>query len=92
MPRQASTTGEIDGVVVVGVEIAGLAITRALCRQDVPVVTLERRPKLVGAGLAINLPGNATAALRELGLGDDLPHRGATIARREYRTSTDACS
>lgn len=88
MNRQASDTGWTDGVVVVGAGIAGLALTRELCRRDVPVVTLEHRPQLVDAGLAINLPGNAIAALRELGLGDDLHHYGAPIMRREYRMSS----
>ena len=87
MPQQAINHGKIDGVVVVGAGIAGLAITRELYRRNVPVVTLEHRP-LMDAGLAINLPGNAIAALRKLGLGDALHQFGAPIRRREYRTST----
>jgi 2-polyprenyl-6-methoxyphenol hydroxylase-like FAD-dependent oxidoreductase len=49
---------------------------------------LERRPALIEAGLAINLPGNAIAALRLLGIGDDLLAYGAPVGRGEYRTET----
>lgn len=75
-------------VVIVGAGIAGLALTRELHRRNVHAVTLERQPQLVDGGVAINLPGNAIAALRKLGLGDDLMRLGAPNSRREYRSSS----
>jgi 2-polyprenyl-6-methoxyphenol hydroxylase-like FAD-dependent oxidoreductase len=74
-------------VIVVGAGIAGLALTRELYRRDIKVVALERRMDLVDSGLAINLPGNAIAALNRLGLGNDLKQVGNPITRREYRSS-----
>ncbi len=66
-------------VIVVGAGIAGLALTRELYRRDIKVVALERRMDLVDSGLAINLPGNAIAALNRLGLGNDLKQVGNPI-------------
>jgi 2-polyprenyl-6-methoxyphenol hydroxylase-like FAD-dependent oxidoreductase len=79
---------EAYDVVVVGAGIAGVALTRELHRRNISCVALERRPALVDAGLAINLPGNAIAALRSLGLDKDLQSYGVPIGRREYRTDT----
>ena len=76
-----------DAVIVVGAGIAGLALTRELMQRSVEVVALERYPSLPDAGLAINLPGNAIAALRKLGIGDVRRH-GVPVERREYRSST----
>lgn len=59
-------------VVVVGAGIAGLALTRELHRKGISCVALERRPAIVDAELAINLPWNAVAALRSLGQDKDL--------------------
>lgn len=74
-------------VIVVGAGIAGLALTRELVRRSVQVVALERYPEVSDAGLAINLPGNAIAALRRLGI-DDVRRSGLPVNRREYRTSS----
>ena len=76
-----------NAVIVVGAGIAGLALTRELVRRDVEVVALERYPSLPDAGLAINLPGNAIAALRKLGI-DDVRRHGVPVERREYRSSS----
>ncbi|MGE7370367.1 FAD-dependent monooxygenase [Neorhizobium sp. NPDC001467] len=75
-------------VVVVGAGIAGLALTRLLGQMNVSCVALENRTALVDAGLAINLPGNAIAALRTIGVGDELKACGASIGRREYRSGS----
>jgi len=75
-----------NAVIVVGAGIAGLALTRELVRREVEVVALERYPSLPDAGLAINLPGNAIAALRKLGI-DDVRRHGVPVERREYRSS-----
>ncbi|MGU3359372.1 FAD-dependent monooxygenase [Methylobacterium sp. M6A4_1b] len=73
-------------VLIAGGGIAGLAMARALHRRGVPALILERRVDTTEAGLAINLPGNAVQALRQLGLADALGQIGSPIRRREYRT------
>lgn len=74
-------------VLIVGAGIAGLALAKGLHRRGISAIALEQRPQLIDAGLAINLPGNAIAALKELGLGKELNHFGSPINRREYRSS-----
>lgn len=75
-------------VLIAGAGIAGLALARELHRRNASFVAIEQRHVLADAGLAINLPGNAIAALRELGLGDDLSRHGSPVARRDYRSSS----
>jgi 2-polyprenyl-6-methoxyphenol hydroxylase-like FAD-dependent oxidoreductase len=48
---------------------------------------VERRPAGSSAGLALNLPGNAVAALQALGVADQVLATGMPVRRREYRTS-----
>lgn len=77
---------ERDRVLVVGGGIAGLAVAAALRPLAVPVTVFERRPSPgTDAGLGLNLPGNAIAALQALGLGDALDRLGAPVRCREYR-------
>ena len=78
-----------DGVLVVGGGIAGLALARALRQRDVPFVLAERSEAAENGGLAVNLPGNAVAALAALGLHDGLEKLGRPIRRREYRSARD---
>ncbi|KQP58426.1 FAD-dependent monooxygenase [Methylobacterium sp. Leaf112] len=75
-------------VLIAGGGIAGLAMRRALQRRGLPSLTLERRRTPADAGLAINLPGNAVQALRQLGLSDALRRVGSPVRRREYRTGS----
>lgn len=74
-------------VLIAGGGIAGLAVRRALHRQGIPSLTLERRGAPADGGLAINLPGNAVRALGQLGLADALRRVGSPVRRREYRTA-----
>lgn len=56
-------------------------------RRELPT---GRRVLVVGggiAGLGVNLPGNAVAALRSLGVEDDVAAYGAPGRRREYRNA-----
>jgi 2-polyprenyl-6-methoxyphenol hydroxylase-like FAD-dependent oxidoreductase len=48
---------------------------------------VERRARGSTAGLALNLPGNAVAALHTLGAADEVIAAGVPVARREYRTA-----
>ena len=61
-------TQQAGRVLIAGGGIAGLALRRALHQRGIPSLTLERRGVQRDAGLAINLPGNAVNALRQLGL------------------------
>ncbi|WP_133710873.1 FAD-dependent monooxygenase [Rhizobium sp. BK313] len=57
-------------VLVVGAGIAGLAMARALQLRGIAFDIIETRPELPQGGAGIFLLGNATRALRELGLLD----------------------
>ncbi len=74
---------------VAGAGVAGLAVLRALHRRGLPATGLERRAEAADGGLAINLPGNAVAALGALGLEEALQGFGRPVRRREYRTHRD---
>ncbi|MFF5083709.1 FAD-dependent monooxygenase [Actinoplanes sp. NPDC000266] len=77
-----------DAVLVAGGGIAGLALGHALRQREVPFELVERDPRAGDGGLAINLPGNAVAALHALGLRAGLEKIGRPTRRREYRSST----
>nr|WP_314539276.1 NAD(P)/FAD-dependent oxidoreductase [uncultured Massilia sp.] len=83
-----TATNDYDAIVVGG-GLAGLAMSRALQRHGARHVVLERRDAVPDDGFAINLPGNAIAALHALGLGDALSGLGAPTRRREYRDHRD---
>ncbi|MEV4344740.1 FAD-dependent monooxygenase [Actinoplanes sp. NPDC049596] len=76
-----------DTVLVAGGGIAGLALGRALRQRGVPFELAERDPMAGDGGLAINLPGNAVAALHALGLRAGLEKIGRPTRRREYRSA-----
>lgn len=72
-------------LLVVGGGIAGFGLARALSLQGVSSTLVERLRTPPGAGLGLNLPGNAVQALAALGLADEVVDRGIRIRRREYR-------
>lgn len=76
-------------ILIAGGGIAGLATLRALGRQGISATVVERSQQAADGGLAINLPGNAIAALHRLGLGDAIERLGYPVKRREYRTRRD---
>lgn len=80
---------EIHDVLIAGAGISGLALARALYRRGINALVLEQRMNAGDAGLAINLPGNAIAALAQLGLGDAIGSYGRPVERREYRSAKD---
>jgi 2-polyprenyl-6-methoxyphenol hydroxylase-like FAD-dependent oxidoreductase len=76
-------------IVIAGGGIAGLATWRALKQRDIASLVVERRPEATDGGLAINLPGNAIAALEQLGLSADIARLGHPVRKREYRSRDD---
>ena len=72
-------------LLVVGGGIAGFGLARALSLRGVSCTLVERLPAPPGAGLGLNLPGNAVRALAGLVLAEEVVDRGARIRRREYR-------
>jgi 2-polyprenyl-6-methoxyphenol hydroxylase-like FAD-dependent oxidoreductase len=79
-----------ESVLVVGAGVAGLALARALAQHGVECTIAERRQAPdAGLGMGLNLPGNATRALRRLGLLDQLLAVGVPVRRREYRNGHD---
>jgi 2-polyprenyl-6-methoxyphenol hydroxylase-like FAD-dependent oxidoreductase len=75
-------------LLVVGGGIAGFGLVRALSMRGVSCTLVERLPAPPGAGLGLNLPGNALGALAALGLAEKVVDRGVRIRRREYRNRT----
>lgn len=71
--------------IVIGGGLAGLAMSRRLHQAGLDHITLERRAAFSDEGFAINLPGNAIAALHALGLKEQVNALGAPTRRREYR-------
>lgn len=76
-------------VIVVGGGLAGVALSRRLFQSNIRCVTLERRDAFSNDGFAVNLPGNAIAALNQMGLRDAISMMGEPTQRREYRDHRD---
>jgi 2-polyprenyl-6-methoxyphenol hydroxylase-like FAD-dependent oxidoreductase len=83
------TPEDSQRIVIAGGGIAGLATWRALKQFGVEAAVVERRPLAADGGLAINLPGNAIAALEQLGLGAEIARLGHPVRKREYRSRDD---
>lgn len=71
-------------VLVVGAGIAGLAITRALRLRGFRPQVVEKLPATAVPASGIFLPGNATRALRLLGLDAPLRPLGQVIGRQRF--------
>jgi FAD-dependent urate hydroxylase len=69
-------------ILVVGAGVAGLAAARTLARGGFSVEVVERQPAWGEAGTGIYLPGNASRALRALGLEQAVSQRGVVIPRQ----------
>lgn len=76
-------------VIVVGAGLAGVALARRLFQAHIPCVALERRDVFSNDGFAVNLPGNAIAALNQMGLREPVSQMGRPTRRREYRDHRD---
>jgi 2-polyprenyl-6-methoxyphenol hydroxylase-like FAD-dependent oxidoreductase len=70
---------------VVGAGIGGLAAGVALRRAGCDIRIVERASSPRELGFALNLAPNATAALRELGVADEVVRESATPRRFEIR-------
>ncbi len=84
--------------IVVGGGIGGLSLARELGRAGLPVVVLERAPKLATVGAGIIMNPNAMGVLEANGLAscvrsrstpylarETFDHRGRPLATRDYR-------
>jgi 2-heptyl-3-hydroxy-4(1H)-quinolone synthase len=71
-------------VLIVGGGLAGLALARMLARIGVSPEVIEREPVWRPAGTGIYLPGNATRALRALGLEARVACRSVEIPRQRF--------
>ncbi|MBZ4016087.1 FAD-dependent monooxygenase [Streptomyces purpurogeneiscleroticus] len=68
-------------ILIAGAGIGGLTAALALARRGLPVVVFERREarQIVMAGSGLTIWSNATTALGELGLGEELFRRGEEV-------------
>jgi FAD-dependent urate hydroxylase len=71
-------------ILVVGAGIAGLGLARALRARGLAPDVVERVPRRSDAGTGIYLLGNATRALGDLGLADQLRERAVVIPRQRF--------
>jgi FAD-dependent urate hydroxylase len=71
-------------VLIVGGGIAGLALARTLARVGELPELIEREPAWRPAGTGMYLPGNATRALRALGLRAQVASRSVEIPRQRF--------
>jgi 2-polyprenyl-6-methoxyphenol hydroxylase-like FAD-dependent oxidoreductase len=74
-------------ILVVGAGIAGLATARALRLAGYRPDVVEELPATMLPGAGIYLPGNASRALRQLGLDAPLRPLGALIFRQVFQDS-----
>jgi 2-polyprenyl-6-methoxyphenol hydroxylase-like FAD-dependent oxidoreductase len=77
-------------ILVVGAGIGGLAVARALRLAGHRPDVVECLPGSTVAGSGIYLPGNASRALRQLGLHEPLRPFGAPITRQRFLTAAGA--
>jgi 2-polyprenyl-6-methoxyphenol hydroxylase-like FAD-dependent oxidoreductase len=71
-------------VLIVGAGVAGLAAARALGGAGLVPELVEREPAWGDAGTGIYLPGNATRALRALGLEHAVVDRAVAIPKQRF--------
>jgi FAD-dependent urate hydroxylase len=75
-------TGAGLRILVVGAGIGGLGVARALRQRGLAADIIERDPVWTHSGAGIYLPGNATRALRALGLESAVAERAAPISHQ----------
>ena len=80
--RSNGSNGTGLRILVVGAGIAGLGAARALRQRGLDVDVVEREPAWTNTGAGIYLPGNATRALRALGLESAVAERGSLITHQ----------
>jgi 2-methylisocitrate lyase-like PEP mutase family enzyme/2-polyprenyl-6-methoxyphenol hydroxylase-like FAD-dependent oxidoreductase len=76
---------EVADVVVVGMGPVGMVAALALADQDLDVVVLEAGPTLSAESRASTFHPPSLEILDELGLSDELLHRGLVAPRFQYR-------
>src|SRR5262245_41741610 len=69
-------------ILIVGAGIGGLAMARAARQRGLTGEIVERAVDAESRASGIYLPGNGMAALRRLGLADQVSERGAVVERR----------
>jgi 2-polyprenyl-6-methoxyphenol hydroxylase-like FAD-dependent oxidoreductase len=69
-------------ILVVGAGIAGLALAKAFEQRDIVVDIVERQADVQTAGMGFYLPGNATRALKQLGLLPEVQSKAVVIRRQ----------
>ena len=71
-------------VLIIGAGIAGLGVARALRDKGFAPEVVERETDWTDSGAGIYLPGNATRALRALGLEEAVAERGSLITHQLF--------
>jgi 2-polyprenyl-6-methoxyphenol hydroxylase-like FAD-dependent oxidoreductase len=83
-PQPSALSADTRRVLVVGGGIAGLALARTLADTDVSLDLIERERVWRPAGTGIYLPGNASRALRVLGLEAQVASRAVEISTQRF--------
>lgn len=71
-------------ILIVGAGIAGLALARALEMRGIIADIVERRDVVQAPGAGLYMPGNATRAVEQLGLLDELRDSAVEIKRQLF--------
>jgi 2-polyprenyl-6-methoxyphenol hydroxylase-like FAD-dependent oxidoreductase len=71
-------------ILIVGAGIAGLALARALEMRGMVADIVERRDVVQAPGAGLYMPGNATRAVEQLGLLDELRGSAVDIKRQLF--------
>lgn len=79
--------GQNWDLIIVGGGIGGLSTARFLRANGLKTLVLERSPGLNEVGAGLQLAPNAQAALRALGLWDELAPRGWTLNHVQLRST-----
>lgn len=75
-------------VLIVGAGIAGLALARALERRNIVADIIEKQDAAPTLGASLYLPGNASRALRAIGVLDRVRDAAQRVRRQEFYASS----
>jgi 2-polyprenyl-6-methoxyphenol hydroxylase-like FAD-dependent oxidoreductase len=82
---------KVERVLIVGGGLAGLALTIALHQRGLSAAVVERASDWTAPGAGLYLVGNATRALRALGIADEAARKGCLIRTQTLFNHRGTC-